>query len=363
MSSSSRGMEPDLVLLPNWLGDVVMAFPALAHLKAKGSVIVAGAGPLVELVSDLGLADDGVVYDRRGKDHGPQGLWRAARRCARHHPQRVYVFSPSLRAALLAFLAGVRHRRGHPTDGRGLFLNERVLLPRPPRSRHQSDVWLAMVEGTEVRDGAARIRTTAGERGREEWRSLSRRQEGKRLRPGAFAVLAPAVRYGPAKEWPLSHFSALAQKISKDFGWPVVTVGSGAGREAELCSELTKACGGIDLSGRTSLPALAALLAEAALFVGNDSGPAQLAAVVGTPTVTVFGSTSPAWTAPRGERSLVAGPHPVSCTPCFRRECPIGLPCLEELSVEEVWEIVLKVLEEMPRPDDSDLLGTSESVG
>jgi heptosyltransferase-2 len=99
----------------------------------------------------------------------------------------------------------------------------------------------------------------------------------------------------------------------------------------------------LNLAGRTDLLALSALLQEAALFVGNDSGPAHLAAAVGTTTLTIFGSTNPDWTAPLGERARIVGPHPVPCTPCYRKLCPIGLPCLKELTVEKVWETVLEL--------------------
>ena len=158
-------------------------------------------------------------------------------------------------------------------------------------------------------------------------------------------MVAPGAQYGPAKRWPLRHFRALSKKIHERFGWTVVVVGGGAPAERQLCRALGDDTGMLDLCGRTDLPTLSALLAAAELFVGNDSGPAQVAAAAGTPTVTVFGSTSPRWTAPRGPASETAGPHPVPCTPCFRPTCSIGLPCLEELTVGEVWDAVERVLE------------------
>jgi heptosyltransferase-2 len=267
-----------------------------------------------------------------------------ARRCAGLRPERVHVFPPSLRAALLAFLSGCRHRRGYLTEGRGLFLNEGIPLPRPERSRHQADLWLEMVTGSTVaRDGAARPELIPGEWGRTGLLAL-RAASTALASPGGYAVLAPAASFGPAKEWPARYFRRLAQKIQEELGLQVVAVGGRNPREQATIEAATPE-DALDLSGQTDLPTLAALLAEAAFFVGNDSGPMHLAAAVGIPTLGIFGSTSPTWTAPRGARAAHVGPYPVDCSPCFLRECAIGLPCLENLGPEKVWDALAALRE------------------
>jgi len=365
-----QASRTELAILPNWLGDLVMAVPALRAMGERGTVVAVGAPALLELIEDLQLADATVPYDRHGVDGGALGLWKVARRCGAHRPRRAVIFPPSLRAALLAVLAGCPRRRGQPTDGRRFLLNEAVAVPDPPRSMHQSDVWLAMARGTQVCPGAAQPRLRPGARGEREWKELqgelgsSRAAEkpgagGNALGPGGFAVLAPGATYGPAKRWPLNHFKELARRIHEVTGLALVVIGGRGEEERAQCATLARAVGALDLSGRTSLPGLAALLAECGLFVGNDSGPAQLAAAMGAPVVTLFGSTSPAWTAPRGERAKVAGPHPVSCTPCFQPTCPIGLPCLEKLDVDEVWREV----EELWRQSRAHPSGTMKDGG
>jgi heptosyltransferase-2 len=160
---------------------------------------------------------------------------------------------------------------------------------------------------------------------------------------GHYAVLAPAVRYGPAKQWPSNYFHDLAQKIIEELRLQVVVVAGAGPEEAQVAAVVSEGHSVLNLAGRTDLLGLSALLQEAALFVGNDSGPAHLAAALGTPALTIFGSTNPGWTAPLGERARIVGPHPVPCTPCYRKLCPIGLPCLKELTVEMVWETVLEL--------------------
>ncbi|HTM57797.1 MAG TPA: glycosyltransferase family 9 protein, partial [Candidatus Udaeobacter sp.] len=107
--------------------------------------------------------------------------------------------------------------------------------------------------------------------------------------------------------------------------------------ERAACDEVASSIGDgtRSLAGRTPLATLAALAAEAALAVSNDSGFAHLAAAVGAPTVVIFGSTSSAWTAPLGPRVRVIQRAPV-CSPCFQRRCHIGYRCLEAIEVARV---------------------------
>ena len=159
-------------------------------------------------------------------------------------------------------------------------------------------------------------------------------------------VLAAGATFGPAKRWPEQHFATLGRQLARGFDAEPVLIGSRDPDEVRLCDRLAASLGGRNLAGQTDLPTLAAVLHRALLFVGNDSGPMHLAAALGTPTVGIFGSTSPGWTAPRGRRAAVAGPHPVDCTPCFRKQCPIGLPCLVDLAPSSVWAVIESVLAE-----------------
>jgi heptosyltransferase-2 len=299
---------------------------------------------LLALARDWGLIDEAVDYDRRGSDRGLRGLWRAARRIRAHRPRRALIFPPSFRAALLAFLSACPRRRGFPGDGRRFLLDDPYRAPQPPRSRHQARVWRAMAKGEALseREPAQWGHLGAGESARAALAEL-RQRVPELAAAGGYAVLAPAVRYGPAKQWPASYFHDLAQKIIEELQLQVVVVAGAGPEEAQVAAVVNEGLGILNLAGRTDLLALSALLQEAALFVGNDSGPAHLAAAVGTTTLTIFGSTNPDWTAPLGERARIVGPHPVPCTPCYRKLCPIGLPCLKELTVEKVWETVLEL--------------------
>jgi heptosyltransferase-2 len=216
------------------------------------------------------------------------------------------------------------------------LLNDLRVRSWAERSEHLADEWLALAEDDgRLPRGEAKPRYALGPRGAE---GLARLRE---LRPGfpaegQYVALAPGALYGATKRWPAASFVALARHLRDQRGWSAVIVGGGSPAEVQLAGEVASACDGVSTAGATDLPTLAALLAGAAAFVGNDSGPMHLAAALGVATLGVFGSTSPAWTGPRGPRAATCGPFPVDCSPCFARSCPIGIPCLNDLTAQTV---------------------------
>ena len=127
-------------------------------------------------------------------------------------------------------------------------------------------------------------------------------------------------------------------------GLPVVVVGTRA--ERPLGERGARgARGSCNWCGETDLPGLVALLARAELLVSNDSGAMHVMAALGRPQVAIFGSTSPAWTAPLNPRAaVVAGDEP--CAPCFRRRCRHGhYRCLRGIGAERVVREALALLQ------------------
>jgi heptosyltransferase II len=100
-----------------------------------------------------------------------------------------------------------------------------------------------------------------------------------------------------------------------------------------ISSELRRPA--IDLTEKTSIAELPALLAHCHLFIGNDSGAMHVAAGVGLPVVAVFGPTDPFGTAPVTPRHTVVQQKPY-CSPCFLRHCPTDHRCMRAISPEMV---------------------------
>ncbi|MFO7607720.1 MAG: glycosyltransferase family 9 protein [Candidatus Krumholzibacteriia bacterium] len=344
-----------LVLAPNWLGDVVMASPLLSRLAAArdGS----GRGPAVQLAvrrawaplfaGDPRLAAV-VEVERPGRHAGVRGLGRLAAQLRRVGADAVVLGPPSLRAALVARLAGVPARIGYRGDGRGFLLS--AALRRPIRgARHHGDELLDLGDRALAACGLK-----PGDPDRERgWGLLPGCTASPAADPGPgppLWVLAPGTTYGEAKVWPVANAARFADLAVGTRGVRLVLLGdSGA---AGFAAALRERCAGpwrpgtagpagiVDLVGRTTVAEAAALLRRAEAFVGNDSGLMHLAGALGVPTVGLFGSTDPAWTAPLGPRVRTLAADGFPCRPCFRRTCNQERFCLETIAAEAVLEAV-----------------------
>ncbi|HSJ02772.1 MAG TPA: lipopolysaccharide heptosyltransferase II, partial [Verrucomicrobium sp.] len=154
--------------------------------------------------------------------------------------------------------------------------------------------------------------------------------------------------YGPAKRWPMERFAEVATKLSEH--WPQIEWALfGAPSEkamGEKLSSLMPAARHRNLVGATTLTGLIEELRSCRLLVTNDTGTMHLAAALGVPTVSIFGSTEPVLTGPVGNHHRVVRHH-VPCSPCFKRECPFGhYDCLTGVTVERV---VAEVAQELQR--------------
>jgi len=316
-------LERILLRLPNWLGDVLMARPALHALRAAhpGAEITAcGPRGLLELVAPEAL------WQREEPLPGAPGLagrLRAARFDA------ALVLPPSFSSAWLAFRSGARRRAGFAHEGRSPLLTDAVR--RPARGDlHQSREYLRLA-GTLGAPEVAVPELRIGAGAAAEATALLVRA-GLDERP--FAILAPGAVYGPAKRWSAERFVRLGSQLA---GRGLAVLACGTAAERETCDTVAAAIGASarSLAGATTLPVQAALCGRAVVTVSNDSGLAHLAAARGGPTVVVFGSTSSAWTAPLGARVRVVQRAPV-CSPCFARDCAIGYACLTAVEVAMV---------------------------
>jgi ADP-heptose:LPS heptosyltransferase len=144
----------------------------------------------------------------------------------------------------------------------------------------------------------------------------------------------------PAKQWPIDHWQELIGRLVVEHGAQIVLVGTAGDRTMARRILSPVPCPGVaDWTGRLDLAELGALLQRSDLFIGADSGPAHLAATVGTPAVVLFSGTNDSrqWR-PFGEQVRVVR-HAVECSPCHRLRCPLGdHPCMRRLSPEQVAE-------------------------
>jgi ADP-heptose:LPS heptosyltransferase len=156
---------------------------------------------------------------------------------------------------------------------------------------------------------------------------------------GPYAVLVPGTTW-ETKHWHAEGFAAVARHLAAT-GRAVVLAGSVS--ERGRCAAVAEACpGACDLSGRTTLSELAALIEGAAVCVTNDSGSMHLTAALGRPVVSVFGPTDPVWIGPYGRPGAVVRAG-VACSPCYLRKlsrCGHGHACMREVGAAAVIERV-----------------------
>lgn len=175
------------------------------------------------------------------------------------------------------------------------------------------------------------------------------REEGRRTLLGAgvepdaaYLVVRPGAGT-TAKQWGTARLARAASLLRDRTGWAVLVMG-GPGEEALALEVVAGVPGAVSLAGRTTLPALAGVLAGARCVVSNDSGPSHLSALLGTPTVVVFsGTCRPEEWAPRGERVAILS-HDVPCAPCALRVCNVeGHPCLSRIEPAQVVEAAMRL--------------------
>lgn len=335
---------------PNWLGDVVMALPAIADLvrhtsQGGGRVVVAARRGLASLFEIVPGVDAVVPLGAGGLASAARSMRADAAAVRGVGAVRAVLFPNSLRSALVARLAGVPERLGYARDLRGPLLTARV---PPARGGHQVDAYQRLAIAAGADNGSREPSLDPPPDSIDAARRLLADRGWDGVRP--LVGLAPGAAFGGAKRWPSDRFAGTVASLVRDRGACCVLVGSGA--EAPAARAIAREAGKmggqdapgtiIDLAGQTTLVMAAAVLAACRVFVSNDSGAMHLAAAVGTPLVAVFGPTDERATAPvarPGRRAaVVAGT--AWCRPCGLRECPIDHRCLTSVSASRVIQTV-----------------------
>jgi heptosyltransferase-2 len=156
------------------------------------------------------------------------------------------------------------------------------------------------------------------------------------VRPGASRVAFGAgASYGAARCWPPSRFAELANRLQSQRDADVILFGTAA--EASVSKAISEGMRNapIDLTGKTAIADLPALLSQCHLFVGNDSGAMHVAAAVGLPVVVVIGPTDPNGTAPVTLKFSIVQQKPY-CSPCFLPRCPTDHRCMTKITPDMV---------------------------
>ena len=337
------------VFAPNWLGDAVMALPAIADVRRcwpTAQVVVAARASVASLFEMVPGVDTVAPLAARGRSLTPGVGGDVA-----------ILLPNSFAIAWLSRRAGLAERWGYATDWRAPLLTRAV--PRPRASMHQGRYYQHLTAALGIPSGPLEPRVEVPDALQQEARALLTAAGWDGRQP--LVAMAPGAAYGTAKRWLPRHFARVIGELATGHGTRAVLVGSAGDAETIRMiagDPAVRAGQPIDLAGRTSLKTLAGVLAVSAACVSNDSGAMHLAGAIGTPIVALFGPTREAETAPltrAGGRADVLI-NPVWCRPCMLRECPLDHRCMRGLSPERVLQTVARALSgprgeaDKPRP-------------
>lgn len=329
-----------LIVAPSWIGDTIMAQPMFARLHARhpGLQLDALAPRWVAPVLQRMVEISDIVDSPFG--HGQLSLkprWRLARELAARNYDAVYVLPNSLKSALVPFMAGIPQRIGFTGESRYGLINVRHSLDKSALPLMvERFAQLAEAPGAPLPKPIfqPKIQSTAADQ-------LQTLKELGLERPAHIVAFCPGAEYGPAKRWPAAHFATLAKKLA-EYGCAIWLFGSP--KDHAVAEEISQLAPSLcrNLCGATSLGQAVDLLALAELVVCNDSGLMHVAAALDCRLVTLYGSSSPGFTPPLSDQADILSLN-LDCSPCFKRECPLGhLDCLNKLTPERVFAAALK---------------------
>ena len=334
-----------LIVLPNWLGDIVMALPSVAAARnhfASQHLAVAlprAMTPVVRMLSGL----DAVVSLEGGQD----GFASDVATLAGRKYDVAILFPNSFRSAWMMYRAGIVERWGYAADFRSLLLTRAVM--RPPEGDHHSNYYRTLLRKLKIsiEGDVGNLVVTDSQRAR-----ATRLLERHKVASGkSIVVMAPGAAHGHAKQWLPERYAEVARRSVTELDQSVVFVGGANDRPAGRAIEsfLTKFGHGVsdagrivNLIGHTDLTELIGVLADCEACVSNDTGAMHLAAALAKPVVAVFGPSDERVTAPVGRHELLS--HPVRCRPCLLRDCPIDHRCMTGISTDDVFSALARRL-------------------
>ena len=320
-----------LIRATNWVGDAIMALPALRAVRTRfpDAEITILARPYVAFIyKDQQVCDNMMFVDDK---RDMAGEIRAQKFDV------AVLLQNAFEAAWFAWRAGIPERIGYARDGRSLLLTKALPVPKPGEiPAHEQYYYLELLRRAGWLDSLPNESFIKLDVPEENRRSAAEFLLINGVKPGSLRVaIGAGASYGSAKCWPPDRFAELANRLQAQSGTDIILFGTLA--EAPVSSAIAAGMhrAPIDLTGKTAINDLPALLSQCHLFIGNDSGAMHVAAAVGLPVVAVFGPTDPYGTAPVTPRCSIVQERPY-CSPCFLRRCPTDHRCMTRITADAV---------------------------
>ena len=343
------------VFLPNWVGDVVMATPALRALRdhfREARITYVGRPTALATLAGTPFADD-AICDASSPSPGPGDLLRLARHLRRRRPGLAVLLPNSFRTALAARMGGSRRVIGYARDGRRWLLTDAVPPPRSENGRLRPisarRYYADLISRLGVPMGSMTMSLPVSPSDVQAADALLREARAETARP--LVMLNPGASFGTSKMWAAWRYAALADLLIERRGAAVILNAAPSERHvAAWVAEAMRHEPAVSFAGRdNTLGLLKALLKRCDLLVTNDTGARHLGAAMGVGVVTVFGSTDPEWSRIDYPRERIVRVD-VSCSPCQKKLCaqpagPAYHRCMEQITPERVYAAAAELLD------------------
>ncbi len=346
MKAEFKKVRRILVRGVNWVGDTILSYPTVQRLKTAfpdSHLAILIPHHLIDLWKTFPYVDEIIPFEKKEGLESVWRDWKLSHSLRKGRYDLAVILPRSFRSALQIYLARIPIRIGYK-EGRSFFLTYPIERKGEVLRIHRIHYYQRLIEPLEVPEEVSSPKLFLREEDRS-WAEQFLRNLGL-LNRKVLIGLNPGATYGLAKCWPPSRFGELGRRLFEN--WNASLFLFGRREEQPIAKEILNHLKGegIDLTGRTDLLQLAALLERCDLLVTNDTGTMHMATAVGTPVVAIFGSTDVNTTGPWGDRHKVIKKD-LPCSPCLKRVCPTDHRCMELISVDEVEEAVNLKLKEI----------------
>jgi heptosyltransferase-2 len=340
-----------VVFCPNWVGDVVMATPALSCIRHSY--------PEAQIIGVIrryarGVIEDGPWFDSifDFDDKKADGFFKLVKALRKLQPDIAILLRNSFRSALIARLGKAAKIYGYRRDGRSFLLSDG---PKPERS---SNGFLPLPTVDSYMDLCRFLKLKTDDKSLPHLYFSSKLAEaGNKLlkkygiTPGDMVIgINPGAKFGSSKCWPPEYFAQLAELLETQWKCKIILF-AGPGEEEIACTITEKSTASIINTGpdKVDLALLKPLIKRCNLLITNDTGTRHYGVAFDIPLVVIMGPTNPVYTASNLEKSFVLRKD-MDCSPCHKRTCPYGHHnCMKMIMPEEALQASIQLLKEVEK--------------
>lgn len=348
MPVSNSKPEKILIHLPNWVGDVVMATPALRSIRDgnPGAAISVLIRPQVrQIIEGLPFFDEIIEYDSTSRHRGVMQKYRLARSLRKKDFSLAIIFPNSFSSAILSLMAGIPRRIGYRTDGRRLLLTKS--LPQPTVNGHVVPIpmverYLALCEELAYPIASRKTKLVSTNGTRRQVAALYDKLQVERDK--RLVTVIPGASFGSSKCWPAEYFARVGDALIDRHNVEVMIVpGPGEEEIARHIESLMIHKPHNCVATIVPLEELKGIIEDSALVITNDTGPRHYAVAFDVPVVVIMGPTDPRYTNYGLEKTRLMRVD-MDCSPCHLKECPGDHECMKAVTAEQVIEACEELL-------------------